>query len=247
MKTKTFLLIIVLAFINCKQTVERDKNQIKNVEYSKENIDASEWISLFDGTSFGSWRGYLSEEMYPNWTIEDSIMVFTPGKEHGKNIITKQKYTNFILSLEWKVSEGGNSGIFYGVFEDEKYHEAYETGVEIQIIDNERHPDALEGGDSHKAGSLYDLVAYPDQYIHPAGEWNLCMIEVNHKTKLGKVTMNGKATITFPVYGPKWDEMIENSKFKDWEGFAKHQTGHIGLQDHGDKVWFRNIKIKEIK
>lgn len=244
MRIKVIIVIILFTLFNCKQTVRNEGNENKAVEYSQNNSSDSEWIILFDGTSFDSWRGYLSEDMFSEWTIVDGEMAFTPGETGGKNIITKEKYTDFILSLEWKVSEVGNSGIFYGVYEDEKYVEAYETGVEIQVIDNERHSDALEGGDSHKAGSLYDMIAYPSEFINPAGEWNLCVLEVNHKTNRGKVTMNGKASITFPVHGPEWEAMIENSKFKGWEEFGKHRTGHIGLQDHHDKVWYRNIKIK---
>ncbi len=245
MKSKIILGLILLSFCCCKQAA-KEENEIKGIEYSKNSQDSSDWTILFDGTSFDRWRGYLSEKMYPEWEIVDGIMAFTPGEKSGMNIITKKKYTSFILSVEWMVSEGGNSGIFYDVYEDEKYVEAYETGVEIQVIDNERHPDALEGGDSHKAGSLYDMVAYPDQYINPAGEWNLCIIEINHETNWGKVTMNDKDTITFPVHGPEWDNMVANSKFKGWEGFGKNQTSHIGLQDHGDKVWYRNIKVKEL-
>jgi hypothetical protein len=246
MKSKVFVLGILMVLSSCKETAKGGKTEIEDIEYSQNTNDESGWTSLFDGTSFDSWRGYLSNDMYPEWDIVDGVMVFTPGEKSGKNIITKKKYTNFILSLEWKISEGGNSGIFYGVYEDEKYVEAYETGVEIQVIDNKGHPDALEGGDSHKAGSLFDLVAYPDQYILPSGEWNLCVLEINHEINQGKITMNDKETITFPLYGPLWEDMIENSKFKDWQGFGKHRTGHIGLQDHHDKVWYRNIKIKEL-
>lgn len=244
MKSKIILGLILLAFCCCKQAAKDEKNDVKQIEYSQNSQDSSEWTILFDGTSFDSWRGYLSEEMYSEWEIVDGIMAFTPGKKSGKNIITKKKYTNFILSVEWKVSEGGNSGIFYGVYEDEKYHEAYETGVEIQVIDNKRHPDAKEGQGTHKAASLYDMIAYPDEFVNPAGEWNLCVLEINHETNQGKVTMNGKESITFAVHGEDWDNMVSNSKFKDWEGFGQYQTGHIGLQDHSDKVWFRNIKIK---
>jgi hypothetical protein len=235
---------ILLTLFKCKQLEKKQINEEKEIEYSNENND--NWIYLFDGTSFDSWRGYLSDEMYPEWQIEDGVMSFTPGEVHGKNIITKQKFTSFILSLEWKVSEGGNSGIFWGIYEDEKYPEAYETGIEIQVIDNERHPDAKEREGTHAAGSLYDMIAYPPEYVNPAGEWNLCVIEVNQETNLGKVSMNGKTPITFPVHGPEWEAMIANSKFKDWEGFGKNKTGHIGLQDHSDQVWYRNIKILKL-
>ena len=210
-----------------------------------ENQPESDWIYLFDGTNFDKWRGYLSEGMYPEWTIEDGAMVFTPSGEGGKNIITKDTFTDFELSLEWKISEGGNSGFFWSVYEDPKYKEAYQTGPEIQILDNERHPDALANPKYHQAGALYDMVQPMHDVCKPAGEWNLCVLKVNHKTNEGSVTLNGTVIVTFPVQGEKWDDMVNNSKFKGWEGFGKHHTGHIGLQDHGNKVSFRDIKIKE--
>ena len=120
------------------------------------------------------------------------------------------------------------------------------TGPEIQVLDNERHPDSFVGNGIHKAGSLYDLIGYPDEYINPAGKWNKCELEIDHKKNIGTVTMNGKASISFPLSGEKWNTMVANSKFKDWEGFGRYPTGHIGLQDHSDKVWYKNIKIKEI-
>ncbi|MCF6294639.1 MAG: DUF1080 domain-containing protein [Flavobacteriaceae bacterium] len=242
---KKIIILIAVVFAACKQTPKEKNIETEAVEEIQVNIE-SEWISLFDGTSLKNWRGYLAEDIYPEWTIENGVMVFTPSNEGGKNIITKEKYTNFVLSLEWMVPEAGNSGIFWSVHEDEKYTEAYQTGPEIQVLDNEKHPDSKVANGTHKAGSLYDMIGYPDKFINPAGEWNLCVLEINHETNQGKVIMNGKEAITFPVHGTEWDNMVANSKFKDWEGFGKYQTGHIGLQDHGDKVWYRNIKIKEL-
>jgi len=248
MKNGLILLIAIITITACKEK----SNSIVEVETEINDVNASksesvaDWIVLFDGANFDNWRGYLKEEMYPEWTIEDGNMVFTPGEKGGKNIISKDKYTNFVLSVEWKASEGGNSGIFWSVFEDEKFPEAYHTGPEIQVLDNAKHPDSFVAEGTHKAGSLYDMIACPDDVINPAGKWNLCVLEVNHKTNLGKVSMNGKQVMTFPVHGEVWDKMVANSKFKNWEGFGKYQTGHIGLQDHSDKVWYRNIKIKPL-
>lgn len=238
---------VLLAFVSCKQSSkETAETQIEKETVKEESISESEWITLFDGSSFDNWRGYLTEDIYSEWTIEDNAMVFTPGEKGGKNIISKQKFTNFVLSLEWKISEGGNSGIFWSVFEDKKFSEAYQTGPEIQVLDNAKHPDAKVVGGTHMAGSLYDMIACPEEFVNPAGEWNLCVLEINHETNQGKVSMNGNEVMTFPIHGEAWDKMVANSKFKGWEGFGVYQTGHIGLQDHGDKVWYRNIKIKEL-
>jgi hypothetical protein len=236
--------LCLLTIVSCKENkqVEVEKEVVEVVE----NENAKEWTILFDGTSLDNWRGYLSEEMYPEWTIEDGAMAFTPGKEGGKNIITKDTYTNFVLSLEWKISEAGNSGIFWGVHEDKKYAEAYMTGPEIQVLDNAKHPDSFVANGTHKAGSLYDMIRCDEKHINPAGEWNLCVIEINQDANLAKVHMNGTQVLSFPLHGEGWDEMVAKSKFKDWEGFGKYKTGHIGLQDHSDKVWYRNIKIKNL-
>ncbi|MBT8286572.1 MAG: DUF1080 domain-containing protein [Bacteroidia bacterium] len=231
----------------CKNNSEQSKIIEKENDLKEElKTQESEWQILFDGISYEQWRGYLAEDIPQEWIIEDGAMAFIPGSEGGKNIITKDKFTNFILSLEWKISEGGNSGIFWGVYEDAKFPEAYQTGPEIQIVDNEKHPDAQYEGGTHKAGSLFDMIACPDSTVKPAGEWNLCVMEINHKTNLGKVIMNNIEVFTFPLHGDAWETMVANSKFKDWEGFGRYKTGHIGLQDHGNKVWFRNIKIKKL-
>lgn len=250
MKYLLLLSFASLTLMACKEKpseAQDDTQMTAEVMEEKVKPDNSNWITLFDGSSFDQWRGYLSEEMHPEWTIEDGAMVFNPGKRGGKNIITKDKFTNFILSLEWKISEGGNSGIFWGVHEDSIYREAYETGPEIQVLDNERHPDAKVAGGTHTAGALYDMIKPSADVTKPAGEWNLCVLEVNHTTNLGKVSLNGTELFTFPVHGDEWDAMVANSKFKDWKGFGKYQTGHIGLQDHSDKVWYRNIKIKKLE
>lgn len=242
------LIICLCSLFACNQTEKKSQEKVEtqNTVSSKETINKEGWTILFDGSSLDNWRGYLSEDIYPEWTIQDDVMVFTPGEVGGKNIITKEKYTNFILSLEWKISEAGNSGIFWGVHEDEKFPEAYMTGPEIQVLDNEKHPDSFVGNGIHKAGSLYDLIGYPAEDIYPAGEWNLCVLEVNQTANLARVTMNEKTTISFPLHGVEWDKMVDNSKFKDWEGFGKYRTGHIGLQDHSDQVSYKNIKIKKL-
>ena len=242
-------LFLCICFMAACSTAEKKQNETKTTQQvvtSDELKSNDDWTILFDGTSLDNWRGYLSEDIYPEWTIQEDVMVFTPSKVGGKNIITKEKYTNFILSLEWKISEAGNSGIFWGVYEDEKFSEAYMTGPEIQVLDNEKHPDSFVGNGIHKAGSLYDLIGYPAEDIYPAGEWNHCVLEVNQTANIARATMNEKTTISFPLHGVEWKKMVDNSKFKDWEGFGKYRTGHIGLQDHSDQVSYRNIKIKKL-
>ena len=240
------MLTLCLVIVSCKEEKKAEEVVEKTTEETTMKEKENDWKILFDGTSTDAFRGYQEDSIYPQWSIEDGTLAFTPGGEGNKDIITKDKFTNFILSLEWKVSEVGNSGIFWGVHEDEKYGEAYMTGPEIQVLDNERHPDSKVAEGTHKAGSLYDMIACPPEHINPAGEWNLCVIEINQDANQAKVSMNGTQVMTFPLHGEKWDEMVANSKFTAWEGFGKYRTGHIALQDHGDKVWYRNIKVKEL-
>jgi len=207
------------------------------------------WEVLFDGTSMDAWKGYRTAEVPSTWRIEDRAMVFYPpasGPEGERyNLVSRKAYSSFVLSLEWKISEGGNSGIFWGIVEDPKYNQPYETGPEIQVLDNERHPDAANG-DTHQAGALYDMVAPHSDVTKPAGEWNLCEITVDYEAEMGMVVLNGTEILSFPLGNGAWDAMVEESKFKGWEGFGKSRIGKIGLQDHGDIVAYRNIKIKSL-
>lgn len=250
MKNLAIFTIVMLMAFSCKE--KQKATDIEREVLSEEvpsEVGKSEWISIFDGISFEGWHYYRASEVTKPWKIEDGAMVFYPPKERdgeSYNIVTDKEYTNFILSLEWKISEGGNSGIFWGILEDEKYGQPYETGPEIQVLDNERHPDA-KNGPTRQAGALYDMVPPSDaQAVNPAGEWNTCVLTVNHNTNEGSVVLNGKEIVRFPVNGPLWDEMVSDSKFATWDGFGKYKTGKIGLQDHGDIVAYRNIKIKEL-
>lgn len=213
--------------------------------------EKNEWISLFDGKTFNGWHQYNGEDIGAEWSINDGIMTFDPKKDRqygdgGKNIVTDKDFTNFILSIEWKVSEAGNSGIFWGIKESKEYGEPYQTGPEIQILDNERHPDAKANPKYHQAGALYDLVQPTADVCNPAREWNHVMLTINHKINKGSVQLNGTEIVSFPLSGKAWDKLVSGSKFKDWKGFGEFKTGKIGLQDHDDKVSFRNIKIKEL-
>lgn len=241
------VMMIFILVTNCKSKEKETNVEEEVVEVEAITSETNEgWIILFDGKNLDNWRGYNTEEMYKEWSIEDGAMAFTPGEEGGKNIITKDKFKNFVLSLEWKISKKGNSGIFWAVHESDEFREAYQTGPEIQVLDNAEHPDSFVAEGTHKAGSLYDMIKCPPELVNPAGEWNHVLLEINYDENLGKLHMNGKEAFTFPVKGEKWDAMIENSKFKGWEGFGKYHEGHIGLQDHSDKVWYRDIKIKKI-
>lgn len=211
------------------------------------NNKPGKWVTIFNGKDFKGWHAYnKTEPVSDKWQIEDGAMVLT-GKGGG-DLVTDKEYENFEFELDWKISEKGNSGVMWGVIEDKKFCCPYSTGPEMQVLDDQGHPDAKAGKDgNHKAGSLYDMIP-PASFdiVKPAGEWNTAKMRIDHKANKGTFWLNGKQTLQFDLTGPGWDNMVAGSKFKTWEGFGKYAKGKIALQDHGNKVWFKNIKIREI-
>lgn len=208
------------------------------------------WTLMFNGKNFDGWRQCNGTEMPANWVLEDDAMkVFTgEGKEPGQGangdiLFPGKKFKNFEFSIDWKASKSANSGIFYYVREVPG-KPIYYAAPEIQVLDNKDASDNKK--DNHLAGSLYDLLPADPATINPAGEWNTCLIKV----KDGEVTvsMNGTQVVSYTHWTPEWDEMVKNSKFKNFEGWTEgiDKDGYIGLQDHGYPVWFRNIKIREL-
>jgi hypothetical protein len=247
---KKTIFLTAFAFLTlsaCKEQPDKQKGEISMEDRSTPQPQ-EEWVVLFDGTTMDAWRGFKMEGVPDTWKIEDGAMVFYPPEKpttENHNLVTKQDFGNFVLSLEWKISEGGNSGIFWGVQEDPWLNEPYQTGPEIQVLDNERHPDA-RAGTTHQAGALYDMVAPSKSVARPAGEWNLCEITVDYNSNRGSVRLNGTEIVTFPLGNEAWDAMVAGSKFNGWKGFGESHIGKIGLQDHGDVVAYRNIKIKPL-
>lgn len=235
----------LLVFMACKQ---EKKDTVETAVVKEVAIVENDWEVLFDGSSLDQWKEFKTDGISDTWKIVGDALVYTPPEdEEYKNhdLVTKAVYTDFILSLEWKISEGGNSGVFWGVSEDEKFGTGYQTGPEIQILDNDKHPDA-KAGTTHQAGALYDMVSPAKDVTKPVREWNTMVITVNHEEHIGSVTLNGTEMATFPVANEEWDAMVAKSKFADWDGFGKYTTGKIGLQDHQNVVAFRNIKIKRL-
>ena len=243
------LLVGLVTFSSCQGTSQKKKGTETKTEVEQETTTQEEWISLFNGETLDGWHQYNGDKIGEEWSVTDGVLTFEPKENRkwgdgGKNIVTDQSFTSFILSIEWNVSEAGNSGIFWGVQEGKEFGEPYVTGPEIQILDNERHPDAKANPKFHQAGALYDLVQPSADVCNPAGEWNHVLLTVDHNANEGNVVFNGTEIVRFPLSGEAWDELVNNSKFKGWEGFGAFKTGKIGLQDHDDKVSFRNIKIK---
>lgn len=249
--TKQLCILVFALFISgCKEKAPKTQEPAEDTQADIAMDTSKEgWKVLFDGKTFEGWHEYKTEGVSEHWKIEDGAMVFYPPKNRvegeSHNLVTDDEYTDFVLSLEWKISEAGNSGIFWAVKELPELGQPYHTGPEIQVLDNDKHPDG-KNGTSHQAGALYDMVSPATDVTKPVGEWNACTVSIDHKNNLGSVTLNGTPLLEFPVNDPEWGEMVSKSKFADWEHFAKYTTGKIGVQDHGDLVAFRNIKIKEL-
>lgn len=253
MKRILILSLSTVLIFSCKEH-KKDGNEAEvelSTELVKDVVSENEWTSL----SLDKWQAFKGGEAAKYWKAEDSEIVFYPptaeerkkpdGGRSSFNIVTKDSYTSFVLSLEWKISEAGNSGIMWGVSEDEKYGEPYQTGLEVQILDNDKHPDG-KNGTSHQAGALYDLISPAEDVTKPVGEWNLAVITINHETNEGTSFLNGVEVAKFPVNGDALNTLLKGSKFDGWDGFAAYKTGKIALQDHNDKVSFRNIRIKKL-
>ncbi len=211
------------------------------------NPSKGDWIELFNGKNLDGWHSYRAGDTHDGWYVENEELIFDfkmRVESKSSNLITDKEYTNFELSLEWMISDHGNSGIFWGVIEDDQFDHPYQTGPEIQILDDNWKEYVEERGDINRAGSLYNLMAPSIVVSKGAGVWNHFLIHIDHNENIGYVVFNGQEVLRFPVHGLEWDELIAKSGFADWPNFGKAKTGHISLQDHGGKVAFKNIKIR---
>lgn len=202
------------------------------------------WTLLFDGKSTAGWRTFNTSGAGAAWKIEDGALTLESKAKEGRgDLLTDKSYENYEFTIEWKISNCGNSGVIFNVIEDPKYSATYVTGPEMQVLDNTCHPDAKII--KHRAGDLYDLISVSKETVKPAGEWNVAKIVSDH----GKMQfwLNGEQLVTFTMHDAAWDAMVAESKFKSMPDFGKATGGHIALQDHGDQVWYRNIKIRELK
>jgi len=264
--SKWFVFVSILAFfVSCdsnkdvksqdasstKVQAAADSDQNRLTEQEK----AEGWMLLFNGETFEGWRG-LGRETLPegHWIVEDGTIKKVADKDvplqedgqpvEGCDLMTIQTFENFELSLDWKISPGGNSGIKYNV--SEKMSTAHPPdnaalGFEYQIIDDERHLDALLGKD-RTAAALYDLIAPENKILKPVGEFNSARIIF--RGYHGEHWLNGNKVLEYDLNTPEMDKLIQESKYREIPDFAQKRNGHIVLQDHADAVWFRNIKIR---
>lgn len=202
-----------------------------------------DWIAkrnaeAFDGSTLESFRGYTTEAIGDGWSMTDGVLHFD-GTKSG-DVITKAEFGNCELEFDWKISEAGNSGVMYRVSLGDK--KPYFTGPEYQVLDDAKHKDGkLE---SHRAGALYALYVPQNKTLKPVGEWNSSKIVLNGSSV--EHWLNGSKVVEADFSSDDWNERVEASKFKKWKGFGKNKKGHFAFQDHGDPVWYRNIRIKPL-
>jgi len=196
---------------------------------------AAGWTLLFDGETTDGWRGFQQDSMHSGWQVVDGNLTRVAA---GGDIVTVDQYDDFELSLEWMVEPGGNSGVLYHVTEEAE--RTFETGPEMQVLDDAGHADGQARLTA--AGSNYALYPAPAGVVKPAGEWNQARIvaegpHVEH-------WLNGVKVVEYELWSPDWEARVADSKFAQWPGYGLAERGHIALQDHGDRVSYRNIKIR---
>ncbi|MFN3840590.1 MAG: DUF1080 domain-containing protein [Cyclobacteriaceae bacterium] len=244
MRTHIFLYVIALLITIACQSKKTEQVTEPAVETGNNTLTeqqkAEGWTLLFDGTSTAGWKGFNKDNVGAAWVIDNGTLHFDNTIQEGGDIITVNEYENFELALEWKIDSCGNSGIMFNVVESPEFTNTYITGPEMQVLDNACHPDAKII--KHRAGDLYDLISCSTETVKPAGEWNQVRI-ISDKGNY-QFWLNGTNVVNFTMHTPEWDALVAGSKFSQWPAFGKATKGHIALQDHGDKVWYRNIMIR---
>ena len=233
----------LLFVINC---ADNKKSEVVHMSKEVSNEGNGEWIYLFDGTNADGWRGFNEKSLPDGWIVENkTLRSLGKGGDIGGDIVYGQKvFDNFELSLEWKISTGGNSGIFYHVQEGSQYAALYETGPEYQLIDDLGYKGDLE--DWQKVGADYAMydTDKTQLIVKEAGDWNSSRIIFTEEKV--EYWLNGKKVVSFVPWSDDWNERRTSDKWKDYPDYGKFKKGFIGLQDHGKFIWFRDIKIKQL-
>ncbi len=241
------ILIFLSVVIGC-QSSEQSSQTSQVADSTSQQAEADQWIILFDGSDTDQWRGYLQEEFpQQGWEIQgdELVLLKTPeGGTGGGDIITKEKYRNFELTLEFMATDTANSGIFY-LAQELEGEPIFHSAPEYQILDDQTYISMGEMDmNTHLTGDNYDLQAADERYSNPVGSWNNARIVVND----GHVEhwLNGNKTIEYQINSDEWKELVNKSKFSEMSQYAQAESGYIGLQDHGHEVRFRNIKIRKL-
>jgi hypothetical protein len=258
MKTLIIGTIAALSAVSCNNSADTAKKAEGDtlvppttaaVNVLTEEQQKEGWQLLFDGQTTKGWHKYGGSPVGSAWKVADGTLYLdTADKKDwqikdGGDIVSDSAYDNFHLKLEWKIAKDGNSGIIFYIHEDTaKYEWPWNTGPEMQVLDNNGHPDSKII--KHRAGDLYDLISCSKETVKPAGEWNLAEIKsLNGKLEL---SLNGEVVVSTTLWDDAWKKLIAGSKFAKMPGFGTYQKGKIGLQDHGNMVWYRNVMIRKL-
>jgi hypothetical protein len=195
------------------------------------------WRPLFDGRSLNGWRSFTADAPPAGWRAVDGMLV---REGPGGDILTVEEFANFELRLQWKIGEGGNSGVFFHV--TRTGDQVWESGPELQILDNARHVDGKDPKTS--AGANYGLHAPVRDVTRPVGEWNDVTLRVSDSHV--EHWLNGVKVVEYELWGPEWEALVKSSKFASLPAYGRAHRGHIALQDHGDPVWFRDLRIRPL-
>lgn len=247
MQYKNILPLVSLAALLACQSTHSSSDMATSTSSSA--AAKAGWQPLFDGKTTNGWHSYGKETVGKAWTVDDGALHLDAKAKkdwqtaEGGDIVTEQSYGDFHLKLDWKIAPNGNSGIILFVQDDPaKYPYVWHTGPEIQVLDNDGHPDAKIH--KHRAGDLYDLIASSPETVKPAGQWN--HVEIISQNKKLEVMQNGQKVLSTTMWDENWKSLIAGSKFAQMPGFGMFPSGKIALQDHGDDVWFKNIMIKRL-
>jgi len=245
-QTQFVAILLFFCLFSCnsiKHTNEKETGDNKTSTDQQVSVNRlSNWTMQFDGESTKGWRGFKKDSVPAGWIVDDGKLVsLGQGGDFGGDIITKDQFEDFELYLEWAISKGGNSGIFFHVLEGD-YPTVYATGPEYQILDDTGYPHPVE--EWQKAGANYAMHNATDKTLKPVGEFNSSRIKVLD----GKVEhwLNGVNILTYELWTDDWYARVHNSKWKDHPGYGLARKGHIGLQDHGSIVQFQHIKIVDL-
>jgi hypothetical protein len=226
------------------EAMKTDAPAADNTLTSKEVKDG--WKLLFDGTDLKGWHSFKKDFAAANWTVKDGQIQYDRTHDRdGDDLVTDGVYENFELKLQWRITPGGNSGIIFDIQEAPKYGATWQTGAEMQVLDNVGADDNKK--QNHLAGCLYDMIgdATVSHPVEPGG-WNQVRIIQNK----GQLTfwLNGTKTVDVKIGSPEWDKAMAQSKFKSrgFADFMKVQKGHIAVQKHPGASGWKNIKIREI-
>lgn len=261
---KFLLFSLAIFFFGCQSTTTRQEQESESpasvnmatAESAGDNQLTEQekqegWELLFDGKTTDQWRG-AEMETFPEkgWKVEDGVLVVLESdgaeSQHGGDIVTREEFSNFDFQLDFKITPGANSGIKYFVTE-EYPTEGSSIGLEYQILDDDKHPDAKKGNNgqgTRTVASLYDLIAAKDKNVKPVGEWNHARIVVNGQHVAH--WLNGRKVLEFERGSNEYNQLVKNSKYNKYTNFGMAEKGHILLQDHGNRVYFKNIKIREL-